>query len=153
MRGVTHPLLAALPWDLHPAGHRAVRAGEPDVHSTEGHAPYSAVQTRALVFTTALEGLSAAVHHPAEHASGTFSCCADPNATVAWGAVVTVKAFVGVANVSLCAKFAQLLGTHPAAPTGIRHQAHTGRTPGWYIRALALSTALLSHSPSTESQA
>ncbi len=75
MRGVTHPLLAALPWDLHSAGHRAVTAGEPDVHSTEGHAPYGAVQTRALVFTTALEGLSAAVHHPAEHASGTISCC------------------------------------------------------------------------------
>lgn len=72
--------------------------------------------------------------------------CADPNTTVAWGAVVTVKAFVGVTNVSLCTKFAQLLGTHPAAPTGVRHQAHTGRTLGWYIRALALSTALLSHS-------
>lgn len=72
--------------------------------------------------------------------------CADSNATVAWGAVVTVKAFVGVANISLCAKFAQLLGTNPAAPTGVQHQAHTGRTLGWYIGALALSTALLSHS-------
>lgn len=75
MRGVADPLLAALSWDLHPAGHRTVWAGEPDVHSTEGHATYGAIQARALVFTTALEGLSTTVHHPTEHASGTFSCC------------------------------------------------------------------------------
>lgn len=74
-RGVTHPLLAALPWNLHPAGHWAVGAGKPNVHSTEGHATYCTVQTRALVFTTALEGLSAAVYHPTEHTSCTFSGC------------------------------------------------------------------------------
>lgn len=73
MRGVTHPLLAAFSWHFHPARHWAVGAGKPDVHSTEGHATYGAVQTRALVFTTALEGLSAAVYHPSEHASGTVS--------------------------------------------------------------------------------
>lgn len=61
--------------------------------------------------------------------------CADPNTTVAWGAVVTVKAFVGVTNISLCAQLAQLLGTHPATPTGVRHQAYAGRTLRWHIRA------------------
>lgn len=61
--------------------------------------------------------------------------CADSDTTVAWGAVVTVKAFVGVANVSFCAQLTQLLGTNPATPTGVRHQAHTGLTLGWHIRA------------------
>lgn len=61
--------------------------------------------------------------------------CANSDTTVAWGAVFTVKAFVGVANISLCAQLAQLLGTHSATPTGVRHQAYTGRTLGWHIRA------------------
>lgn len=61
--------------------------------------------------------------------------CADSDTTVAWGAVFTVKAFVGVANISLCAQLAQLLGTHSATPTSVRHQAYTGRTLGWHIRA------------------
>lgn len=75
MRGIAHPLLATLPWHLHPAWHRAVGTGQSDVHPAEWHATHGAVQTRALVFTAALEGLAAAIHHSVKHTGSTFSGC------------------------------------------------------------------------------
>lgn len=73
--GIAHPLLAALPRHLHSTWHRAVRTGQSDVHPAKWHATHGAVQTRALIFAAALEGLAAAIHHSVKHAGGTFSCC------------------------------------------------------------------------------
>lgn len=68
--GVALPLLTALPRNLDPSGHGAVRAGQPHIHGAERHTAHSSVQTGTLVLAAALEGLSALVHHASEHAGG-----------------------------------------------------------------------------------
>lgn len=71
--GVALPLLTALPGNLDPSGHGAVRAGQPHVHGAERHAAHRSVQTGTLVLAAALEGLSALVHHASEHAGGALA--------------------------------------------------------------------------------
>lgn len=71
--GVALPLLTALPRNLDPSGHGAVRAGQPHVHGAERHAAHGSVQTGTLVLAAALEGLSALVHHASEHAGGALA--------------------------------------------------------------------------------
>lgn len=73
VRGVALPLLTALPRNLDPSGHGAVRAGQPHVHGAERHAAHGSVQTGTLVLAAALEGLSALVHHASEHAGGALA--------------------------------------------------------------------------------
>lgn len=68
---------------------------------------------------------------------------ADSDAAIARGSIVAVEALVGVADVPLCAQLTKLLGTHPAAATGIQHQTHARGTLGGHVRAAACATALL----------
>lgn len=72
---VTFPLLAALPWHLHPSGHGAVRAGQPDVHGAKRDTAHSSIQTGTLVLAAALESLSTLVHHSSKHTGGSLSSC------------------------------------------------------------------------------
>lgn len=145
--GVTHPLLAALSWHLHSSWKGAVRAGESDIHGAEGHTAHSSVQTGTLVLAAALESLSTLVHHTAKHTGGSFSSCADSNASVDGGSEVTEEAFVWVTDVFLSAQLAHLLGTHPAAATAIQHQAHPRETlrGGGGARTLAAALLTCSH--------
>lgn len=72
---ITLPLLAALPRNLDPPRHGAVRAGQPHIHGAERHAAYGTIQTGTVVLTAALESLSALVHGTSEHTGGAIASC------------------------------------------------------------------------------
>lgn len=103
---VAHPLLAALARQLDPSGEGAVWAGQAHVHAAQGHAAHRPVQARALVLAAAVEGVSAAVHLPAEHAGGTPSGRAHADVAIGRGAEVAGEALVRVAGVELSAQLA-----------------------------------------------
>lgn len=139
---IADPLLAALSRELHPARVGAVGAGQTDVHAAEGHAAHRAVQAGALVLAAALEGLSAPVHHAAEHARGAVPSGADADSAVGGGAEIAEEPLVVVAGVALGAELAQLLGAHAAAAAAVEHQGDAGGAGGTGS-ALALPAALL----------
>lgn len=116
---VTHPLLAAFPRQLDPPREGAVRAGQTNVHATQGHAAHSAVQASALVLAAALERLSAPVHRPSKDAGGTIFGRAHADLAVGRGTEVAEEALVRVAGVALGAQLAQLLGAHSAAAAAV----------------------------------
>lgn len=69
---IAHPLLAAFPRQLDPPREGAVRAGQADVHATQGHAAHRPVQASALVLAAALERLSTPVDRSSKDAGGTI---------------------------------------------------------------------------------
>lgn len=141
---IAHPLLTAFPGQLDPPREGAVRAGQANVHTAQGHAAYRPVQASALVFATALEGFSAPVHRPSKDAGSTIFGSAHADLAVDRGAEVTEEAFVRVARVALGAQLPQLLGAHPAAAAAVQHEADAGRAARRRgARTLALAAAVL----------
>lgn len=141
---IADPLLAALSRELHPARVGAVGAGQADVHAAERHATHGAVQAGALVLAAALEGLSAPVHHAAEHARGAVPGGADADSAVGGRAEIAEEPLVVVAGVALGAELAQLLGADAAAAAAVEHQGDAGGAGGARpCAALALPAALL----------
>lgn len=122
---ITRPLLAAFPWHLDTSRHGAVWAGQPDVHGAKRDTTHSSIQTGTLVLAAALESLSALVNHASEHTGGSLPSCAHSNVSVDGGSVVTVEAFVWVADVFISTELPHLLGAHPAAAAAVQHQAHS----------------------------
>ena len=66
--GLTHPLLAAFPWQLHPPGHRAVWARQHHAQVAARHTGNLAVATHALVLAAGEKGLPVLVDWPIQQA-------------------------------------------------------------------------------------
>ena len=63
---LTHPLLAALPWQLDVLGVRAVWARQADVHGAQRHTGHPSTLAATLGVTGRLEDLSILVGDPVE---------------------------------------------------------------------------------------
>lgn len=141
---ITHPLLAAFPWQLDPPREGAVGAGQADVHAAQRHTAHGAIQASALIFAAALEGFSTPVDRATEDAGGSIFGSAYADLAVGRRAEVAEEALVWVAGVSLRAQLTQLLGADAAAATAVQHEAHAGRAARrWRGGALALPAAVL----------
>lgn len=78
--GLTDPLRAALPWDLHAPGVGAVRGGQPDILLAQRDAVEAPVRAVALDFAAGLENLPVPID-PAVHLAAlliVFNCKGQP---------------------------------------------------------------------------